>query len=320
MNISVVVPTYKRTKDFIRALMSLQNQVRPVDELIVVIGPGDTNTIIAVDDFEFNIKKVKILKAKKPSLIHSLNLALRNVEGDIICLLDDDVWLPLDWSKKIEKAFKENKQMGAYGGRDHLQSENKALASPSPAITVGTFLANGTASGNHHCGSVKSPTVVDVLKGVNLSFRKSAFGKLVIDTQLESKGAEICSEIDICQSIQKNNFTVVYDNDNYLLHFASPRPSYDNRDIFFQSIEKNRIFNKSYVYGKYRPLSEIFLFTIRQIIIGNKLQPGIVWSLILLTRTKKMKALVFPFSLYKYMVKGLVKGRRNYYTHNTRKK
>jgi glycosyltransferase involved in cell wall biosynthesis len=310
MKISVVVPTYKRTQDFIRALSSLQDQERSVDELIVVIGPGDTDTFIAIDNFEFNIKKVKILKAQKASLIHSLNLALTNVEGDIICLLDDDVWLPLDWSKKIEKAYQENKKMGAYGGRDHLQSEDLALANPSPAITVGTFLANGTASGNHHCGSVKSPLTVDVLKGVNLSFRKSAFTKLKIDTQLESKGAEICSEIDICQSIQKNNYSVIYDNDNYLLHFASPRPSYDNRDNFFQPIEKNRIFNKSYVYGKYRPLSEVILFAIRQILVGNRLQPGIAWSLILLKRTKKIKALVFPFELYKKMGEGFIKGRK----------
>lgn len=308
MEISVVVPTYKRTKDFLRTIASLQDQLRPVDELIIIVGPGDSDTLEALIDFNFNIKDVKILKALKPSLIHALNLALDKVKGDIICLLDDDVWLPVDWSQKIEKAYQANQRMGAYGGRDHLQLEDQGLSNPPPASIIGTFLKNGTVPGNHHCGSAKSPLEVDVLKGVNLSFRKSALEKLEIDPNLESKGAEICSEIDICQRIQQNNYTVVYDNDNYLLHYASPRAGYDHRENFFQPIEKNRVFNQSYVYGKFRPLSEIFFYTLRQLFIGNRLQPGFVWSIVLLFKTKNIKSLIFPFLLYKYMFNGIIKG------------
>src|SRR5690606_1766190 len=134
--------------------------------------------------------------ATKPSLIHSLNLGLSKVNGEIICLLDDDVWLPNEWIETIEIAFSNNRQLGAFGGRDHLQlSHEPHLANLPLAKVVGKYKWYGILVGNHHCGVQKSPINVDVLKGCNLSFRRIAFPRMEIDPSLESFGAEICSEI-----------------------------------------------------------------------------------------------------------------------------
>ncbi|WP_234736950.1 glycosyltransferase family 2 protein [Tellurirhabdus bombi] len=281
MQLSVIIPTYKRSRDLERLLNSLSTQDLAIYEVIIVVGPGDQESLGIAQSWKLKLQGLKILEAQKPSLVHSLNLGLAQISGEIVCLLDDDVFLPNDWSKKISNAYQLNSDYGAYGGVDRLQIEgDEALSNPSLATHVGVFRWNGLI-GNHHRGSLYSPANVDVLKGVNLSFRKSALDKLVVDLKLESQGAEVCTEIDICQRIKKNNYKVIYDNNNYLLHYASPRTSSDNRTNIFAYTIPKRLFNQAYVYAKYRTVYDILFFFIHTTFIGSRYQPGFLWSLIL---------------------------------------
>ena len=307
MRLSVIIPTYKRPFDLGRALESLNLQNTSIEELLVIIGPGDEEGKAICKIWKTKISNLYVLNALKPSTIHALNLGISAANGDVICLLDDDVWLPNDWAYKIKIAYKNNMLLGAYGGRDKLHLNLPEYDHPSLAKVVGTFQWNGILKGNHHCGSVHSPVKVDVLKGVNLSFRRSALKPLQIEQRLENKGAEICYEIDICSRIQLAGYDIIYDNNNFVLHYASPRSGNDKRNDVFAATALQNVYNNALVVAKYRPFSEVFFYIIRSFFLGSKASPGIIHSLFLL-KQYKLKAISLPFINIAVTVRAMKEG------------
>lgn len=305
--ISLIIPTYKRHFDFNRTLQSVMEQIEAPDEVITVIGPKDNESWSIAVSYNEKIKGLIILEADKGSLVNALNIGLTNCSGDIICLTDDDVWLPNDWIKKIKKFYNFNKNVGAYGGPDKLITvENYKISYPTQVPIVGKFRWYG-AVGNHHCGIIKSPASVDILKGVNLSFRRKALKELFIDQFLENRGAEICTEIEICQRIKLAGFRIIYDNNNYVIHYASKRSDEDNRNDVFSPLNHYRTFNMAYCYVKFRPFYEILIYFIREILVGSWEQPGIIRSIFMI-KESGIKLLLLPFRKLIPLAKGFVSG------------
>jgi glycosyltransferase involved in cell wall biosynthesis len=281
-------------------------KVKP-DQVIIVVGPDDFETDETIKAWKSKLPFLMVLESSKPSMIYSLNIGLSAANGDIIALMDDDVELPKDWSIKIKSAYSTDNELGAFGGRDHLQLQEKKYSNPGLASVVGRFKWDGTLTGNHHCGSKVSPVQVDVLKGCNLSFRRNAFRKMEIDPILIDKGAETCSEIDICQSIAREGFKVIYDNENFLLHYASPRTPFDNRKDLFSSAWNKRVFNQAYVTAKYRPVLELIFYFFKSFLIGSRLLPGLAWSVLLIPKNGT-KVIALPWKYLMAMAKGVSKG------------
>lgn len=310
MNFSVIIPTYKRAGDLPRLFGSLAEQYLAPDEIVVVIGPNDHESISVARQWRYKLPSMVIIEGKKPSVVNALNTALSAANGDFLCLLDDDVWLPPDWLSKINDAYAADDLLGAYGGRDHLQlMDEPELSNPMPAAVVGKFTWNGNLVGNHHRGSTVSPIEIDVLKGANLSFRREAFKSMEIEPALEGHGAETCWEIDICQTVKLAGYKVIYDNDNLILHYASPRLTTDNRTDVFSPAWQGRVFNESLIITKFRSTQELVFFILKTFFIGFRLQPGLAWA-ILLCRKHSIKILQLPFKNLKYIAGGIKLGRK----------
>ncbi|MBE9020210.1 glycosyltransferase, partial [Chroococcidiopsidales cyanobacterium LEGE 13417] len=63
MMISVLIPTYRRSQDLARCLVALQQQVRPADEVLVVVRDSDTETwqlLAGLDPYALPIRTVKV--------------------------------------------------------------------------------------------------------------------------------------------------------------------------------------------------------------------------------------------------------------------
>jgi glycosyltransferase involved in cell wall biosynthesis len=305
MSITVIIPTYKRVEYLKRTVESLLNQDLLPNEILIVIEERDFDTKKFAYELANVNKIIKVLHSPKPSVVRSLNIGLSNANSDIICLLDDDVWVPVTWSHKIINAYKENNTLGAYGGRDYIQLEE--FTNILPVEILGRFTWSGKLIGNHHCGLKKSPAHIDIIKGVNLSFRKSALKVMEIEPALESQGAEVCWEIDLCSRIKRNGYSIIYDNDNYVLHFVSPRSEDDHRTDIFSSNWPKRIYNESLITAKFQPFYQLILFSFRYFFIGSTYQPGIL-RLILFFSKYKPEALIIPFRNVKYILKGAIKG------------
>lgn len=310
MNLTIIIPTYNRTADLQRLLESIFQQSFPVPEVLAIVGPGDQESLELVRKWKTSEPSLKSISATRKSLVHAINLGLANATGDVICLLDDDVWLPPGWAARIAKAYQSDPQLGAYGGRDKLQLNDSELNNPPLAKKVGQFRWDGMLAGNHHCGSVKSPLLVDVIKGCNLSFRRAAFPGMQVEPALESKGAEIGTEIDICQRIIRAGYHIVYDNENCVLHFASPRSSSDDRSNLFSPAWGDRTFNEGLVVAKHRPLSALLLLGLRFFVVGTRMQPGILRALILLPKHPSWQLLSLPWQYTRLFMKGAAQGLR----------
>ncbi|TRX22998.1 glycosyltransferase [Flavobacterium franklandianum] len=292
--ISLIIPTYKRIIDFQRTLISVYKQINDIDEVIIVIGPNDIESFNLAIQYKGLNDNFKVIQIQKASVVNALNCGLLKSTKDIICLTDDDIVLPEGWAKRIKEGFLNDPKMGAFGGPDKLTDKNlDSKYGYNPVKEVGVFKWN-TMVGNHHLGIIKSPSEVDVLKGVNLSFKREALKSMCIDSFLEFKGAEQCWEIDLAQRIQANGFKIIYDNDNFLYHFISQRESYDKRGDIFSELNYNKTLNINYVYAKFRPLYEIFFLIFKQFFIGSKIQPGIIRAFFMIKKNG-LKVVYLPF-------------------------
>jgi len=305
--ISLIIPTYKRTTDFERTLKSVYKQIDDIDEVITIIGPDDIDSFNVARSYKDKLQNFKVIQNKKASVVNALNAGLALSTQDIICMTDDDIELPEGWARRIKEAFLNDPKMGAYGGPDKLiTNKSQKKLEYNPVKEVGVFKWNGMV-GNHHLGILKSPSTVDVLKGVNLSFRRGAIKEVSIDHFLESKGAEQCWEIDLAQKIQGNGYKIVYDNDIFLFHYISERQQYDKRNDLFSELNYYKILNISYVYAKFRPLHEIFYSIFYQLLIGTKVQPGIIRA-VLMSKKEGLKVLLLPIKNISPVFTGLLSG------------
>jgi len=250
---------------------------------------------------------IRVLEAQKKSVVHALNMVFPTTSGDVICHLDDDAWIPADYVLKVKRAYEADDKLGAYGGRDHLQLDDPKLANPPLARLVGRYRWFGRFVGNHHCGAQQSPVRVDSLKGVNLSFRRLAFPSMQIEPALEGMGAEAGWEVDVSQRVIQAGFYAVYDNDNYVLHYASPRPEFDNRMDLFSPAIPARIFNDSLIVAKFRPSIEIVTHAIMSFLIGSRVEPGLIWSVLLIPKYN-WKVIKLPWLKVGFIWRGTLRG------------
>jgi cellulose synthase/poly-beta-1,6-N-acetylglucosamine synthase-like glycosyltransferase len=277
LKISVVIPTLNRPDDLRRCLAALKAQGRPADEVVVVIGPGDSLAQPIFEEISNSDARWKYINEQRSSVICSLNTGIRASQGDIITLTDDDAAAPPNWLKLIEAHFLSDSKVGAVGGRDRLMyPDNPELSNPPPASRVGCFNLYGALVGNHHCGAKQSPCEVDVLKGVNLSFRRKAFLKGQISGQLIGYGAEVGWELDICLTIRKANWKIIYDNAVYVDHYAGNRLEGNKRQDGASASSLHDAQNMAYLHTVYLPIFSIFILFVRTTLIGSRFQPGLI--------------------------------------------
>ena len=98
-SISVIIPTYNRTKKLQRALASVFAQTRKPDEVIVVDdgSTDDTHTQVVK-----NYPQVTYLRQQNTGVSAARNLGIMRAKGNWIALLDsDDQWLPMKLEKQL---------------------------------------------------------------------------------------------------------------------------------------------------------------------------------------------------------------------------
>jgi cellulose synthase/poly-beta-1,6-N-acetylglucosamine synthase-like glycosyltransferase len=311
LKISVVIPTLNRPDDLRRCLAALKAQGRPADEVVVVIGPGDSTARSIFDQASKGDPKWRHLNEPHPSVISSLNYGIRETQGNIITLTDDDAAAPTSWLRSIETHFLRDPRVGAVGGRDRLMlPDEQWLANPQPVQNVGRFNWYGLLEGNHHCGAKVSPMEVDLLKGVNLSFRRDAFLKGQIDEYLIGYGAEVGWEMDICLTIKSEGWKLIYDNEVYVDHHVGTRIAGDDRMDLTNVNALRRVQNTAYLTAVYQRMIPMLMVLARSTLVGSRFQPGLFRGLVGLF-TGRPEQLGVAFKVIGAYCKGTWDGRAN---------
>ncbi len=114
-SICVAIPTRNRPEALRGALLSVVGQVSQPEEMIVV---DDSDAEVqesvrkVVEDVAPN---ASILRKDTPGLTRSRNLAADRAQADLICFIDDDVVLDVEYLQAIRAAFSDPTVAGAGG-------------------------------------------------------------------------------------------------------------------------------------------------------------------------------------------------------------
>jgi hypothetical protein len=123
--------------------------------------------------------------------------------------------------------------------------------------------------GNHHIGEGE-PHEVDILKGVNMSFRKIALPKLLCDERMKGTGAQVHFEIPLSLSIKSNGWKLIYDSAVAVDHYPAQRFDEDQRHAFNSIAWANRSHNETIGLLDHLPLSRKVIYLIWAVLIGTR--------------------------------------------------
>jgi glycosyltransferase involved in cell wall biosynthesis len=117
MNISVVIPTYKRPTTLLQTLRSLQEQTVTDFEILVMDNAAEPSVEQAVTEFN-RTAKVPVRYTPEPRLgVHyARNRAAQIAGGELLLYTDDDMSFAPHWVKAYREAFAKHPEMVAASG------------------------------------------------------------------------------------------------------------------------------------------------------------------------------------------------------------
>jgi glycosyltransferase involved in cell wall biosynthesis len=229
MKITVIVPTYRRSKDLARCLEALRQQTRPADEVLVVVRDTDAETWAFLEEVNPDFLLLHTVMVVVPGVVAAMNAGLDEASGDIIAFTDDDAAPHMDWLERIEAYFLSDDCIGGVGGRDFVYcGTQESWLIEGERKTVGQLQWYGLVIGNHHLG-IGEPREVDVLKGVNMSYRRTAIGSRRFDQRMQGTGAQAHFELAFALPLRRAGWKIIYDPMVAVAHYVAQRFDEDQR-------------------------------------------------------------------------------------------
>jgi glucosyl-dolichyl phosphate glucuronosyltransferase len=115
VNVSVIIPTYRRAGSLRRALASLLDQVRPPDEVIVVDNGGEGELSVSPAGLAAPTG-TRIIAEPRLGLHHARNTGARAANGDLLLFTDDDATFDRRWVAAYAALFNDDAGLAAAGG------------------------------------------------------------------------------------------------------------------------------------------------------------------------------------------------------------
>jgi GT2 family glycosyltransferase/predicted O-methyltransferase YrrM len=233
--VSVVVSTYHRRAQLSECLAGLRGQTHPADEVLVVVHASDDRSARLVAELGVEWPALRSLRVSRAGTVAAYNLGLESASGEIVAYLDDDAIADPDWLERIVQTFESDPLIAAVGGRDVVMENGRVLEFAGGSVRrnggpeVGRLEWYGRMLGNHHVGAGAARDV-DLLKGVNMSFRRSAVTAHGFDERLRGTGAQMHAELSICLPLRRRGLRIVYDPAISVMHFPAPRLTGERRN------------------------------------------------------------------------------------------
>jgi glycosyltransferase involved in cell wall biosynthesis len=269
MKITVLVPTYRRCKDLERCLEALKRQSCPAAEVLVVVRDTDEEIHGFLKDSVVGILSVKVVNVAALGQVAALNAGLAVATGEIIAITDDDAAPHPDWLERIEAHFLADETIGGVGGRDWVYQNGKTEPlSVDAFVTVGRLQWFGRAIGNHHIGT-GAARAVDILKGANMSYRRSAIDGLQFDGRLKGKGAQVSNDMGFSLAVRKRGWKVIYDPMVAVNHYPAVRMDADRRNAFNFEAYYNAAYNETLIIAGHLARINFSAYLLWSMLIGT---------------------------------------------------
>ena len=279
MRISVVVPSYGRHQSLRECLAALSAQARAADEVIVVTRADDRDTRVVVSEVDAEEGlAVREEVVDGMGLVCALRAGSNAATGDVVAITDDDAAPRRDWLQRLQ-AWYEDPRVTGVGGRDVLANAPEECL----ATEVGEVQWHGRVIGNHHLGT-GAPRDVDVLKGVNMSFRRDPLVRCGFDERLRGIGAQVHNELNLCLTLRRSGARLVYDPAVLVDHMPAERPSGDARSMPASWELTDAVHNETLALLEYLPPHRRAVFLAWGILIGRQRGPGLCQVLLVALR------------------------------------
>ena len=282
MKVSALVPTYCRTDRLQKCLEALENQSRVADEVIIVVRDCDSETRTFLDGFNSSVLLLNIVTVTIAGQIAALNAGLAAAQGDIIAITDDDAAPHSDWLKRIEAHFLADETIGGVGGRDWVYHGDQ-LEDGKKCSVIGQVQWFGQVTGNHHLGC-DAPREVEILKGANMSYRKTAIEAIKFDQRLRGTGAQVHNDMAFSLALKRSGWKLIYDPLIAVNHYPAQRFDEDERNKFNRSAFLNQVHNETLILLDYLPPLRRFAFLVWATLVGTSSNLGLVQLLRLLVK------------------------------------
>ena len=176
MRVCVIIPSLRNPEELDIALGGLDNQTWPIDGDgtldVVVVGPSDDpgKVVAELNGARFVDDEGSRTRAD------ACNVALREIDCDIVMFTDDDVWVPTDWVEKLISWFDRDEVAGV-GGPNFAPPDSRStfwqrvidVTFCSKCVTAGTVYGKR--------GSIELEPAKQ-LPGVNAAYRKSVLDEV----------------------------------------------------------------------------------------------------------------------------------------------
>lgn len=274
LSITVLVPTYRRTIDLVRCLDALKQQTRLPNEVLLTVRDIDEETWGFLKSYNPMPLNLKVIEVNVPGVIAAMNAALAQFTSDVIASTDDDAAPHPDWLVRMEEWFLSDRKIGGVGGRD-WQYVGDNIKEPGERDVVGKVQWFGRVIGNHHLG-VGEAREVDVLKGVNMAYRREAIGDLTFDERLQGTGAQVHFELAFTLQLRRKGWKLIYDPKVAVDHYPAQRFDQDGRDQFNPAAQCNTVHNETLALLDYLPIIQQPIFIFWSLFVGTRGSMGLV--------------------------------------------
>ena len=286
MDITVIVPTYKRPDDLRRCLEALKRQTLPPVRVNVVRRDIDGATEAMLVAYDAGALAMQVHVVAVPGVVAALNIGLAQAIGEAVAMTDDDAAPHPDWLERIAGHFSRDPRIGGVGGRDRIfQGDRKDDWPPDARVGVSSWF--GRPYGNHHCG-VGPAREVEQLKGVCMAFRRAAIGELRFDRRLLGAGAQVFNESLFGGAIRRAGWKLIYDPAILVDHYPSVRPDSDQRGQIDRKALRDSIHNSTLGYLEYMPPDRSTALLLYQLLWGSRQAPGLAAAIVYTLRGDRM--------------------------------
>lgn len=238
---------------------------------MLVVRDTDAETWILLKSLSFDFLPLHTVTVSIPGQVAALNAGVDSAPGDIIAITDDDAAPHADWLERIESHFLSDDRVGGVGGRDWVYHGTEL--EDGARQVVGRVQWFGRAIGAHHLG-VGEPREVDIFKGANMSFRRSAIANLRFDDRLRGRGAQPHNDMAFSLAVRRAGWKLIYDPKVAIDHYPAQRFDENQRYTFNDIAFVNQVHNETLVLLEHLPSTRHAVFLVWAIVVGTQESPG----------------------------------------------
>jgi cellulose synthase/poly-beta-1,6-N-acetylglucosamine synthase-like glycosyltransferase len=284
---AVIIPSFRRPDDLARCLAALALQIRPPDEIIVVLRAEDHESQRTIEQAAIG-GNVRTVVVEQVGQVAALNAGAAQVRSDISAIIDDDCAPHRDWLSRLCNHF-EDSSVAAVGGRDII-----VVGPPDTELVreVGRLTPYGRPIGNHHkgCGP---PRPVDFVKGANMAFRTEWLRRFGFDEGLLGSGAQVHNDLRLSLQVRRAGGTLIYDPRVAVDHHAAPRKVGGERASRTSCVAYEDAYNETVaVLSGSRPARAV-AYLIWAVICGTSRNPGVFVGVLAFVKGRPWGAYTF---------------------------